>query len=415
MVGRLAGPVFMSMGRPTYSCGVPARFDLTRVRLRQYRSIAACDVRLGRLSLLVGPNGSGKSNFLDALRFTAQSLNDNLDNALRERGGINELRRRSRGHPTSFGVGLNFSGPDLGGEFRFQVGAVRGGDFRVTHESCSVTIGAFGGQHHAYSIREGDLVDTTEESVMPPVADDRLYLVAAAGLEPFRAVFDALSQVNVYSINPEEMRRPQKPEAGDLLRRDGSNVASVLERLRREQPAAKSRIEGYLGQIVAGVTSVDRRGLGAWEALEFRQQVAGDPAPWTFQASSMSDGTLSALGVLVALFGGSSALGVPLGIEEPEAALHPAAAGLLMEALRDATDIRQVLTSTHSPELLDSTTIEPEELLAVRASEGITSISGLDSASRKALRESLFTAGELLRVDQLEPERDSAQQLELFR
>ena len=154
-----------------------------------------------------------------------------------------------------------------------------------------MTFGAFGGQHHAYSVREGHLVDTTEENVMPPVADDRLYLVAAAGLEPFRAVFDALSQVNVYCINPEEMRRPQKPEDGDLLRRDGSNVASVLERLRREQPAAKSRIEGYLGQIVAGVTSVDRRGLGAWEALEFRQQVAGDPAPWTFQASSMSDGS----------------------------------------------------------------------------------------------------------------------------
>jgi predicted ATPase len=278
-----------------------------------------------------------------------------------------------------------------------------------------VTFGGFGGEHHAYSTREGNLVDTTEAGVMPPVADDRLYLVAAAGLEPFRAVFDALSQVNVYSINPEEMRRPQKPEAGDLLRRDGSNVASVLERLRRDKPAAKSRIEGYLGQIVAGVTAVDRRGLGAWEALEFRQQVAGDPAPWSFQASSMSDGTLSALGVLVALFGGSSALGVPLGIEEPEAALHPAAAGLLMEALRDATDIRQVLATTHSPELLDSTTIEPQELLAVRASEGITSISGLDPASRKALRESLFTAGELLRVDQLEPDEHIAQQMELFR
>jgi hypothetical protein len=37
------------------------------------------------------------------------------------------------------------------------------------------------------------------------------------------------------------------------------------------------------------------------------------------------------------------------------------------------------------------------------------------TASRKALRESLFTAGELIRVDQLEPEPNSAQQLELFR
>ena len=68
------------------------RFDLTRVRLRQYRSIAQCNVEVGPLNILVGPNGSGKSNFLDAMRLTAQALNENLDNALRERGGVSEVR-----------------------------------------------------------------------------------------------------------------------------------------------------------------------------------------------------------------------------------------------------------------------------------------------------------------------------------
>ncbi|MBI3797973.1 MAG: hypothetical protein HY268_13535 [Deltaproteobacteria bacterium] len=40
---------------------------LTRVVLRNYKSIAACDVRLHLLVFLVGPNGAGESNFLDAL------------------------------------------------------------------------------------------------------------------------------------------------------------------------------------------------------------------------------------------------------------------------------------------------------------------------------------------------------------
>jgi AAA15 family ATPase/GTPase len=39
---------------------------ITRVRLRNYRSIAECDVQLGPLTILVGPNGSGKRNFLCA-------------------------------------------------------------------------------------------------------------------------------------------------------------------------------------------------------------------------------------------------------------------------------------------------------------------------------------------------------------
>ena len=36
---------------------------LTRVVLRNYKSIAACDVSPAQLSFLVGPNGAGKSNF----------------------------------------------------------------------------------------------------------------------------------------------------------------------------------------------------------------------------------------------------------------------------------------------------------------------------------------------------------------
>jgi hypothetical protein len=36
------------------------RFDITRVRLRNFKSIESCDVELGPLTLLVGPNGSGK-------------------------------------------------------------------------------------------------------------------------------------------------------------------------------------------------------------------------------------------------------------------------------------------------------------------------------------------------------------------
>lgn len=365
--------------------------------------------------MLVGPNGSGKSNFLDALRLTAQGLTENLDNALRERGGIAEVRRRSRGHPNSFGVEVMFRTNGYAGSYRFQVGAVRGGDYRVTHEECRVRAAEFGSEERFFSVRDGGLVEASEQ-VMPPVAPDRLYLVAASGLEPFRPAFDGLTGINVYNLNPDAMRHLQKPEAGDLLKRDGSNVASVLERLRRELPSTKARIEEYLSRVVEGVTGVNRRGLGAWEAVEFRQRVGGDASPWTFQATSMSDGTLRALGVLVSLFAGNPALASPVGIEEPEVALHPAAAGLLLDALRDAAESRQVLVTTHSPDLLDSPDIDPDALLAVRSVDGNTLINRVDAGGQRALKESLYTPGELLRVDQLipAPAPDRYHQMELF-
>lgn len=402
------------------------QFTVNRLKLRHYRSVAGCNIELGPLTLLVGPNGAGKSNVLDSLRLVSQALNENLDNALRERGGISEVRRRSRGHPTHFGISVDFRSADLHGTFAFQVAAVSGGDFRVSREECRVwwpesdQLIDFGDRQERvygerfYTVREGKLT-ASSEPLLPKVSDDRLYLVAVSGIEAFRFIYEGLTSINVYNLNPDAMRGLQKPEAGDLLRRDGSNIASVIERLRRDQPSRKTRIEDYLSRVVEGIVGVERRGLGAWETLEFRQRVAGDTTPWTFQANSMSDGTLRVLGVLTALLSGPPGHLSPVGIEEPEAALHPAAAGLLLDALRDASDSRQVLVTTHSPDLLDSSTIAPEELLAVRAVEGNTVVGKVDPAGQKALRESLFTPGELLRVDQLAPENGESVQLELFK
>lgn len=389
------------------------RFDITRVRLRYYRSIKSCDVRLGPLTLLVGPNGSGKSNFVDSLRLLSQALGENLDNALRERGGASEVRRRSTGHPTHFRVEVDFAGDGFSGRYMFQVGALKGGDYRVTHEECRVHQMTFGSDPAYYQVRDGAVVETSVQHALPSAAPDRLYLVLASALPEFRPVFDGLSDINVYNLNPGVMRAPQTPDAGELLRRDGSNIASVLEQLRRTAPDVKPKVEDYLQRVVPGVVSVDRKSIGAWETLEFRQKVAGDPDPWKFPATSMSDGTLRALGVLVALFAPGSSGYSPIGIEEPETALHPAAAGLLLEAIRSAGRDRQVLATSHSPELLDSGALDPDGLLAVRAANGETRIGPVDQTTARALRDGDFTAGELLRVDQLQPQ-ELFEQPELF-
>lgn len=379
------------------------RFDIVRVRLRHFRSIKECDVTLGPLTLLVGPNGSGKSNFVDSLRLMSQALDENLDNALRERGGAAEVRRRSAGHPTHFRIDVEFASNDFRGRYSFQVGALKGGDFKVTHEECRVKYVHFGSEEASFKVRDGVVVETSVPQALPPAMPDRLYLVLASALPEFRPVFNGLSDVNVYNLNPGVMREPQKPDAGDLLRRDGSNVASVLEHLRRTDLLTKQKVEEYLSLVVPGTASVDRKAIGAWETLEFRQQVMGDPDPWTFPASSMSDGTLRALGILVALFAPGGSGYSPIGIEEPETALHPAAAGLLLEALETASQSRQVLATSHSPELLDSSSLKPESILAVRADRGDTAIGPVDETTARALREGDFTAGELLRVDQLQP------------
>jgi predicted ATPase len=121
----------------------------------------------------------------------------------------------------------------------------------------------------------------------------------------------------------------------------------------------------------------------------------------------MSDGTLRALGILVALFQPGKANGarVPLiGIEEPETALHPAAAGVLRDSLNDASKSIQVLVTSHSPDLLDDDDIDAEAIRAVVAEAGTTHIARIDEAGRSAVRDRLYTPGELLRLNQLTPD-----------
>ncbi len=375
---------------------------LTRVALRNYRSIAACDLHLGPLSIFVGPNGSGKSNFLDALRFVSEALRYSLDHALRNRGGINEVRRRSSGHPTHFTIRLEFRlSSGHVGYYAFQVGAQKHGAYSIQQEECFAA-------HQAvfYKIEDGKLIEANF-SPTPTIPKDRLYLVNVSGLDAFRPVYDALSNMGFYNLNPDQSRELQSPDLGELLSRDGSNLASVLGNLEKRFPDTKKRIEEYLAKVIPGVIGVETQTIGPKETLEFRQEVRGAKHAWRFLAANMSDGTLRALGVLVALFQGpmSEYNGYRLvGIEEPEVALHPAAAGILTDSLQDASTHSQVLVTSHSPDLLDDPAISDDTVFAVIAEHGETKIGHLDPAGRSALRDHLYTAGELLRMDQLRPD-----------
>jgi predicted ATPase len=389
---------------------------LRRVVVKNYKSIAACDLELGHLTFLVGPNGSGKSNFLDALRLVADALRTTLDHALRDRGGIGEVRRRSSGHPTHFGVRLEFVLPGgASGHYAFQVGAKPRGAFEVQTEECVV----YGSESASFRVKSGTRKGAGTQRTLTGLPSDRLHLVAASGEAEFRPVYDALAHMAFYNLNPDRMRELQTPDAGDILRRDGGNAASVLRLLSDLEPAQKRRIEEYLAQVVPGVAGVEAKSMGPKETLTFRQKVAGSSDPWHFLAANMSDGTLRALGILLGLFQRGNGKPIELvGIEEPEIALHPAAAGVLMDAFREVSLETQVIVTSHSPDLLDLVDCAKECILAVHAESGNTEIAPIDESSLKVLQKGLYTPGELLRLNQLSPHPElvgaSARQMRLF-
>jgi len=113
------------------------------------------------------------------------------------------------------------------------------------------------------------------------------------------------------------------------------------------------------------------------------------------------------LGILVALFQSTHNATTPTtltAIEEPEAAVHPGALRMLFDAMREASKTTQVIATSHSPDLLDDKDIDIDSILAVTVADNETRIGHLDEVGRSVIRDQLFTVGELLRMNQVEPD-----------
>ncbi len=384
------------------------------VQIRNFKSLADVDVRLGPLTALVGPNGSGKSNFIDAIAFVRECLEGSIELAFKSRGGIGAVRRRSGGHPTHIGVRLGLQlAENTSADYAFEIAAKSTERFRVAHERCVVR--QFLEAEHRFEIRDG-VFKIPIPGIRSQVAPDRLALYAASATEEFRPVYDFLTAMRSYSVNPQRLRELQEPDPGDYLAPDGSNAAAVLKRIAEQRPGnGYGRLCRLLGRVVEGIEGVEHHTLGKMETLRFRQHI-GLKHPWSFEALNMSDGTLRVLGLLLAVYQpGEISL---VGIEEPEATVHPAVTELVIEVLMDAAQQRQVLLTTHSPDLLDFKALHDRQIRAVTMEDGKSLIAPVDPFTRQAIRERLYTPGELLRNGELRGDlaaaREAARNLRLF-
>ena len=381
------------MGKPPF---------IHRVKLRNYKSIARCDVELGPLAILVGPNGSGKSNFLDALQFTGAALRRPLDEVLRERGGMREVVRRSGEPADRFAVALDFALPGGAGKghYGFELTTRKGGGVVVSKESCEVRHAGADGGRFCFTAQDGEVVESNLETPLPRLFPDRLGLVSISGLEEFRPVYDALSAMHCYRFDLDALRKPRPRQSGAVLDSPGGgNLPSALGDLEQNDPKKFQWLQRYMRMLVPGLEWVGRLEIPAveMETIQFTQQVVDWDNPKIFTAVNMSDGTLQALAVLTALLQGGDGPPSLIGLSEPERALHPAVAGILWYALDEGAECRQVLTTTHSAELLEPKEVPADVILATHSEAGKTEIGPIIASSRKILQDRMTSAGELLR------------------
>lgn len=400
---------------------------ITRMRVKNYRSLADVDLTLEPLTVFVGLNGAGKSNLLDVLRFVRDVLTGRLEKAINERGGMSALRRWSpKGRPYDVSIELWLEGEDWQAEYGFELGSERRGEFRIKREVCQIT---YQQAVHSYEIANGKWV--RQPSIEPmffelvsrdlPVPREELqqkimevpvyelFLPRAAlllGDRAYAALWNSLRDMGFYAVFPNVLREATRPDNPYPLRDDAQNLSSTLRALRREHPEALDRILRFLRAAVPGVEDIGVRQVGGRLIAQIYhlQRPEGGRERAAFDLAQEADGTLRLLALLTALF--QEPPRTLVGIEEPELNIHPGALSVLRDALDLASRRTQVLITTHSPDLLEA--FPPEAFRVVEMVDGVTQVGPMLASQRDAIRDRLFTAGELLRIEGLRREETYA-------
>lgn len=387
-----------------------AHHTVERVFVKNFRSLPSQRVELSSPTVLVGGNGSGKSNFVDVFSFLAEAAAQPLQAVFDRRGGVSAVRhQKPRDTERSLGLGVDLANLEAAeieegiesAHYAFEVREVGELEVELVREQCVVNLvrgRRFWFDRQAESFRTN--VEWLSDARGRWFSPNSLAISALGSISPFRAVSSALNGMKVYSIEPEAMGGMRDADSGVNLRPDGSNAASVLDEIKRRAPQDYARIVEILLAVTPGIDEVRPSRYGKQAGLDFVQRWSNNNE-LVFDAFSMSNGTLRALGLLLAVY--QRTRPTLMAIEEPEASLHPGAVNTILDLLRHLSTRMNVIVTTHSPEVLDTEWLSDEHIRYITWSEGFSTVADLSESSRASIRKHLMGAGELLRANSLEP------------
>ena len=342
------------------------------------------NVQLGPLNVLIGPNGSGKSNLIAAIELLRAAPRD-LVVPIREGGGISEWLHKSTSRARKGSVETAVDFPLPSGPLRYHLTVEEHlHRFHVHNEFIEddVPEAGQGKPYRYFGYLRGTAIVKGKAG-----ANQRF---ARTDLDPSQSIlsqrkdphsfpeitylgqqFDMIRVYREWSFGRRApARQPQSSDLpNDFLTEDTSNLALVLNRLRRT-PAVKKHLLEMARRLYEGLTDFDVIVEGG------TVQVFLEENGITVPAARLSDGTLRYLCLLAILCHDDPP---PLVcIEEPELGLHPDIMPTLAGLLREASTRCQLIVTTHSDVLVDALTEEPESVVVCEKDAGQTRLRRLN-------------------------------------
>jgi predicted ATPase len=385
---------------------------IKRIQISNFKSFKDLDIKLGAFNVVVGANASGKSNFIQIFRFIRDIANLGLENAISLQGSeylsnigvqfpqVLSLKLKIVPEPElEFGLRLDESViakiHEADYQFALKFEGKRSG-FEIERDSLTYNVGY---DHFAKSkkkiLKEMDIIGTGSivirndnskpkiqlrrpknikikaTDVFPPLMRGKMQpktLLLQTPFFFFPPVERTLSEIAIYDFDP-KLSKKAVPVAGKSeLEEDGSNLSLVLKSI-VENTDKKRKLSNLIKDLLPFVDDLATDKF-ADRSLLFKLRESYFPHVY-FPASFISDGTVNISALLIALYFEEKGLCI---IEEPERNLHPHLISKVMDMMKDASKNKQIIITTHNPEVVKHTDIE-NILLVSRDKEGFSTIS----------------------------------------
>jgi AAA15 family ATPase/GTPase len=160
--------------------------------------------------------------------------------------------------------------------------------------------------------------------------------------KPYQKIFDELS---IYDFDTRIPKRAVPITGKTELEEDGSNLSIVLKNI-IDNKEKKRKFSNLIKDVLPFVNMIDVQKFDDKSMLfKMKENYINRYLP----ASLLSDGTINIVALIVALYFEKKSIII---LEEPERNIHPALISKFMNMVKDASRNRQIIITTHNPEIV---------------------------------------------------------------
>lgn len=317
---------------------------LTMLTIKGFKSIQKLEnFPLKQLNILIGANGTGKSNFISFFQMLNSLIQKNFNNYVTNQGGADDILFNGSKVTENMFFEMYFNNNKH--IYKFQLTPTPQENFIISDE-----------KRFYYTSGWWDLGSSKSDIprlVIEVETDEKQKWYS-------KPVYNAIQSWQIYHFhdtsNTAKMRRYEIVQDNKKLRKDASNLAPFLFKLKTEHPSEYEEIRNSVRLIAPFFDDflLEPQKKGEAEKINLSWTQKGSDYP--MQPYHLSDGTIRFICLATTLL--QPSLPATIIIDEPELGLHPGAIDILAELMQASSKNTQVIVATQSPLLINDFTID---------------------------------------------------------